>query len=82
MQAKKKTRRRGHTFNRFILRRARERATENRDKVPIGPSRGYEVQKQGSRKLRHDGAATCYEKRGKLDRETAEGEKRQFHGLL
>ena len=29
---------------------ARERVTENRDKVPMGPSRGYVVQKEGSRK--------------------------------
>ena len=41
----------------------------------MGPSRGYLVQKDGSKKLRHDGVATCYEKRGKLNRKTAEGGK-------
>ena len=50
-----------HTFHRFILRSARERVTENRDKVPMSPSRGYVVPEQGSRKLRHDGDAACYE---------------------
>ena len=38
-----------HTFNRFILRSARERVTENRDKVPMGPSRGYVVLRKGQR---------------------------------
>ena len=61
MQPKKKTRKRGHNFNRFILRRARERVTQNRDKVPMGPSRVYVVQKEGSTKFHHDGVATCYE---------------------
>ena len=81
MQPKQKTRQRGHNFNRFILRRARERATQNRE-MPMGPSRGYVVQKEGSRKLRHDGVVTCYEIRGKLDRKKAEGGRRQFRGLL
>ena len=45
------------TFNQFILRRARERVTENRDKVPIGPS-GEVVPEDRSRKLH--GVATCY----------------------
>ena len=40
VQPKQKTRKKGHNFNRFILRRARERATQNRDKIPMGPSRG------------------------------------------
>ena len=48
----------------------------------MGPSTGYVVQKEGSRKLRHDGVAICYEKRGKLNRMTAEGGKRQFRGIL
>ena len=62
MQPKKKeTRKRGYTFNRFILHRARERVPGNRDKFPMGPSRGYLVQKAGSKKLRHDGVAACYE---------------------
>ena len=39
----RKPEKKGHTFNRFILRRARERVTGNRDKVPMGPSRGYVV---------------------------------------
>ena len=82
MQPKKKTRKRKCTFNQFSLSSARERATENRDKVLMGPSRGYVVQKEESRKLCHDGAAACYEKWGKLDRQTAEGEKRQFRCLL
>ena len=81
MQPKQKTIKGGHTFNRFIH-SARERVTENRDEVPMGPSRGYVVQKEGSRELRHDGVATCYEKRRKLDRKTAEGGKRQFRNLL
>ena len=65
MQLKQKTKKRGHTFNRYI-RRTRERVTESRESSN-GPSRVYVVQKEGSRKLRHDGVATCHEKRGKLD---------------
>ena len=61
MQPKKKTRKRGRSFNRLILRRARERATENRDKVPMDPSWGYVMQKEGLRKLCHDGVAASYE---------------------
>ena len=37
---------------------------------------------KGRGKLRHDGVATCYQKRGKLDRKKAEGGKRQFRGPL
>ena len=44
----------------------------------MGPSRGYLVQKEGSRKLRHDGVATCYEKRGKTQPKTAEAENDSF----
>ena len=61
MQPKKKTIKRGHKLNRLVPRRARKRATQNRDKIPMGLSRGYEVQKEGSRKLRHDGVTTCFE---------------------
>ena len=42
-----------------------EKGLQKTNTVPIGPSRGYLVQKEGSRKLRHDGVATCYEKQGK-----------------
>ena len=49
--------------NRFI-RRARERVTENRDSSNV-PFQGLRSAKKGSRKLRHVGVATCYEKRGK-----------------
>ena len=66
----------GHTFNRFI-RRVREREQKT-NTVPMGPSRGYLVQKEGSRKLRHDGVATCYEKRGKTQPKTAEAENDSF----
>ena len=59
--AEEENQKRGHAFNRFILHRARERVTENRDKVPLGPSRRYIVQKEGSRKFRYDGIAACYE---------------------
>ena len=60
MQPKKKTRKRRHTLNQFILRSARERGTENRDNVPMGPSRGYVAPEGGSRKIDHDGVVTCY----------------------
>ena len=70
----------GHNFNRFN-RRARPMVAEN-NLVPMGPSRGYLVQKEGPRKLRHDGVATCYEKRGKTQPKTARGGKRQFRSLL
>ena len=60
MQPKKKTRKMRHTSNRFILHSARERVTENRHEVPMGPSRGYVVPNEGSSKLHHDGLATCY----------------------
>ena len=43
----------------------------------MGPSWGYVVQKEGSRKLRHDGVATCYEKRGKLNRKANSTGRRQ-----
>ena len=82
VQPKQKNKNRGHNSNRFILRGAREGATQNRDKIPMGPSRGYMVQKEGSRELRHDGVATWCEIRRKLDRKTAEGGRRQFRGLL
>ena len=78
MQPKKKTRKRGHAFNRFVLHRARERVTENRDKVPLGPSRRYIVQKEGSRKLCHDGVAACYENRGKSTGRRQEAENDSF----
>ena len=52
-----------HTFNRLI-RRVRERVPENRD-GSNGPFQGLCSSKEGSRKLGHDGVATCYEKRGK-----------------
>ena len=72
----------GHNCNRFILSAARERATQNRDIIPMGASRGYVVKNEGSRKQRHDGVVTCYEIRGKLDRKTVESGKRQLCGLL
>ena len=48
----------------------------------MGSFRGYVVPDELSRKLRQDSVATSYEKRGKLDRKTAEGGKRQFCGQL
>ena len=48
-----------HTFNRLI-RRVRERVPENRD-GSNGPFQGLCSSKEGSRKLGHDGVATCYE---------------------
>ena len=45
MQPKQKTRKRGHHFNRFILRRARERVTENRDSSN-GPFQGLRSAKR------------------------------------
>ena len=59
-----------------------EKGQQKTETVPMDPSRGNVVQKEGSRKLRHDGVATCYEKRSKLDRKTAEGGRRQVRGLL
>ena len=38
-----------------------EKGQHKTDKIPMGPSRGYVVQKEGSRKLRYDGVAACYE---------------------
>ena len=82
MQPEKKSRRLEHVFNRFILRKARERVAEKRNKASMGSFRGYVVPDELSRKLRQDSVATSYEKRGKLDRKTAEGGKRQFCGQL
>ena len=80
MQPKKKTRKRGHNLTgSFYV--EQEKGQHKTETIPMGPSRGYVVQK-GSRKLRHAGVATCYEKRGKLDQKTAEGGKRQVRGLL
>ena len=76
--AEEENQKRGHAFNRFILHRARERVTENRDKVPLGPSRRYIVQKEGSRKLCHDGVAACYENRGKSTGRRQEAENDSF----
>ena len=50
-----------------------EKGLHKTETVPMGPTRGYVVRKEGSRKLRHDSVATCYENRGKLDHRTAEG---------
>ena len=81
MQPKQKTRKKGHAFNRFMI-VEQEKGQHKTETVLMGPSRGYVVQKEGSWKLRHDRVATCYEKRGKLNRKTAEGRKRQFRSLL
>ena len=35
--------------------------TKNRDKLPMGPFRGYVLPMEGPRKLYHDGVAACYE---------------------
>ena len=69
----RKPQKRGHTFNRFI-RRARERVTENRDSSN-GPFHGRRSANGRAKELRHDGVATCYEKRGKTQPKTAEGGK-------
>ena len=80
MQTKQKTRK-GDIILTGSLYVEQEKGQHKTETIPMGPSRGYVVQK-GSRKLRHAGVATCYEKRGKLDRKTAEGGKQQFRGLL
>ena len=38
-----------------------EKGQQKSETVRMGPSRGYVVQKEGSRKLRHDGVTTCFE---------------------
>ena len=78
MQPKKKTRKRRHTFNQFDLRRARERVTENGDNVPMGPYRGHVVHEEGSRKLRHDGVAACYENGASSTGGRQKAEERRF----
>ena len=81
MQTKQKTRK-GDIILTGSLYVEQEKGQHKTETIPMGPSRGYVVQKEGSRKLGHDGVVTCHEIRRKLDRKTAEGGRRQFRGLL
>ena len=52
--------------------------TKNRDKLPMGPFRGYVLPMEGPRKLYHDGVAACYENRGKSTGRRQEAENDSF----